>query len=139
MVTLFSKDRPAEGFMEWYAERKDRCIEQIWHVTERLLDAGVDAVLELGLVQRAAREAFYARVDAADRPVRITVLDVPAEVRRQRVMARNETGSATYRMVVSEEIFELANGAWEAPDEAEIAQREIEVVTPDSRQETRGC
>lgn len=139
MVTLFSKDRPGDGFMAWYVERKDRCIDQIWHVTERLRDAGVDAVLELGLTQRAARKAFYARVDAADKRVQVTVLDVPVEVRRQRVMARNEIGSATYLMVVSEEIFELANGAWEAPDDAEIAQWEIEIITPDSRQEKREC
>ena len=131
MVNLFSPDRPAEGFMAWYAERKERCIEQIWHVTTRLLDARVDVVLELGLVQRAAREHFYGRVEAAGYALTVRVLDADVETRRQRVRSRNESGSGTFRMVVSDEIFTLANGAWEAPDETEGATRQIEWVRTD--------
>ena len=131
MVNLFSPDRPAEGFMAWYAERKERCIEQIWRETERLLDAGITTVLELGLVQRAARDHFYGRVDAAGYPLKVHVIDADEETRRQRVRARNESGSGTFRMVVSDEIFELANRAWEAPDAAECEARDIECVRTD--------
>jgi predicted kinase len=131
MVNLFSADRPAEGFMTWYAERKDRCIEQIWRVAERLLEADISAVLELGLVQRAARDHFYGRVDAAGHTLKVHVLDADVETRRQRVRLRNETGSGTYRMVVPDEIFELANRAWEAPDAAECEARDIHRVLTD--------
>jgi len=125
MVNLFSADRPAEGFITWYGERKDRCIEQIWRVTERLLEADISTVLELGLVQRAARDHFYGRVDAAGYALKIHVLDAGVETRHRRVRARNETGSGTFRMVVSDEIFELANRAWEAPDAGEQGARDI--------------
>jgi len=128
MVNLFSRDRPAEGFMEWYAERKHRCIDQIWRVTERLLEAGTSTVLELGLVQRVARAHFYERVDVAGCALEVHALEAPLAIRRQRVRARNETGSGTYRMVVSDEIFELANRAWEPPDDAEREARQIREI-----------
>jgi len=131
MVNLFSADRPADGFMTWYAERKDRCIDQIWRVTERLMEAGVCTVLELGLVQRAARDHFYGRVDTAGYTLKVHLLDADVDTRRQRVRLRNETGSGTYRMVVSDEIFELANHAWEPPDAAEREARNIEYHVTD--------
>ena len=57
MVNLFSKDRPEDGFMPWYLERKDRCLEQIWRVTCDLVGAGCPVVMELGLVQAAVDAA----------------------------------------------------------------------------------
>ncbi len=130
MVTLFSQDRPEQDFMTWYNERKERCIEQIWLVAMSLLDAEVDAVLELGLVQPAAREAFYQRVAAIDCELQVIVLEADKATRHQRVQVRNEDNSpdSTRRMVVSDEIFELANGAWIPPDERERDQQNIEFV-----------
>lgn len=130
MVTLFQKDRPEQDFMAWYGERKQRCIEQIWLVALGLLDAQVDAVLELGLVQPADREAFYSRVAATEHPLKVIVLDVDKSVRKARVQARNVDDSAgsTRRMVVSDEIFELANNAWTPPDANEHERQQIEIV-----------
>ena len=128
MVTLFSPDRPAEGFMQWYAERKARCIEQIWQVTQRLLAAETGAVLELGLVQRADRSAFYDRVDQAGCDLVVTVLDVPKDVRLERVRQRNAQQGGTFKMAVSDEIFEIADAAWEVPDEIECEMRQIRTL-----------
>lgn len=128
MVTLFSPDRPPEGFMQWYADRKARCIEQIWQVTERLLAADIGVVLELGLVQRADRSAFYQRVDQVGCELVVHVLDVPRDVRRERVRQRNFAQGSTFKMVVSDEIFELADAAWEAPDEIECGMRRIRTL-----------
>lgn len=125
MARLFRPDRPDEGLWPWYQERKDRCIDQIWVVVEELLDLDIDAVLELGLVQRAARQAFYERVDAAGHELRVYLLDAPREVRRERVQRRNAEQGATFSMVVNDEVFEQASDAWEAPDEQEIAERAI--------------
>lgn len=129
MVTLFAPDRPDEDFMAWYAACKGRCIEQIWAVACDLLDCGIDVILELGLVQRSDRDAFYARVDGTDYALKVTVLDTPLELRRQRVRERNTKASGTYRMSVSDEVFELADRFWESPDEAEIGARQIEVLS----------
>jgi len=130
MVTLFSPDRPEEGFMQWYGEMKSRCIAQIWSLSSELIDRGVDAVLELGLVQTRDREEFYHRVDGTDYDLRVYLLDTPEAVRRERVKQRNAEQSGTYKMVVSDEIFEMANSFWQAPGEAECRDRQIEVITP---------
>lgn len=61
-VRLYSPDRPAANLMEWYAARKARCMAQIWITACEVLDTGRDVVLELGLVERASRESFYAQV-----------------------------------------------------------------------------
>jgi predicted kinase len=128
MVNLFRPDRPRDDFMAWYAERKDRCLEQIWAVTCEIMAAEQDVVLELGLVQRAARDAFYQRVAASDFELHVYWLDVPVDVRRARVMTRNDQQGPTFRMAVSEEMFEIANNAWEAPDEDECRARNITVI-----------
>lgn len=133
MVTLFRADRPEADLMQWYGERKQRCIEQIWRVTCDLIDAGTSAVLELGLVQAQDRSDFYARIDAAEYPLRVYVLDAPRAVRRARVHARNDAQCGTFQMVVPDEIFESASDLWEPPDDLEIGARNIEFVSATPR------
>lgn len=128
MVALFRPDRPEVDFMRWYLERKDRCLTQIWNVAWEIIESGCDCVLELGLISRADRAAFYERVDAADFKLDVYVVDAPEETRRQRVRERNQRQSGTFKMAVSDEIFDIANRAWEAPDEAECDERGIRIV-----------
>lgn len=129
MATLFRPDRPADGFVDWYVDRKRRCIEQIWCVAGDLIDVGSSVILELGLVQRADRDDFYTRVDAAGYPLKVYVLDAPETVRRERVRQRNIERGNTFRMEVPDEIFDLANRMWEPPDDDEIINRDIEFVS----------
>lgn len=125
MTVLFRPDRPADGVMPWYVERADRCVEQIWRVTRSALDAGTDVVLEIGLIRRGDRDAFYARVDAAGVPLTVHVLDAPRDVRRDRVARRNAERADTFSMEVPPHVFELASDLWEAPDDDERADREL--------------
>lgn len=129
MVTLFSPDRPGENFVEWYSERKHRCIQQIWDVTCELLNSGSSAILELGLVQLADRDDFYRRVDGTDFEMRVYLIDTPLEQRRQRVRDRNRQKTESYKMEVSDEMFDLANSFWEEPTEDERLARNIEIVS----------
>ncbi len=129
IVTLFSPDRPDDAFIDWYSERKARCIQQIWDVTDELLNSGISPILELGLVQRADREDFYRRVDATVHQLRVYQLDTPLSTRRQRVRQRNDQKTGTYRMEVSDEAFNLANSFWEEPTETECRERHIEVIS----------
>ena len=128
MVTLFRPDRPDGGFMEWYADRKRRCIEQIWNTACDLVDTGTNVILELGLIRKQDRDDFYARVDAVGYPLKVYVLDAPVEVRRQGVRRRNEAKRGTFQMEVSDEVFDLASSMWQPPDDAEAAQRNIEFI-----------
>ena len=128
MVNLFSPDRPSTDFMAWYAECKQRCLRQIWLVATELIETGHSVILELGLVQRNERQDFYDRVDAAGYELKLYVLDAPKALRKQRVLERNEQQGSTFRMTVSEEIFELADRAWEPLHEDEYQGREIQFI-----------
>lgn len=128
MATLFRADRPQADFLDWYVERKQRCVEQIWRVSSDLMDTGTSVILELGLIRRQEREDFYGRIDAAGYPLAVYLLEVPKEVRRERVRRRNAEQGATFQMVVSDEVFELASSLWEPPDDVELSERKIEIV-----------
>jgi predicted kinase len=128
IAQLFRADRPDTGLVPWYAERVQRCIEQIWKLAQSIIEVDIDVVLEIGLIQRRERERFYARVDAAGFPLTVYLLDAPRELRHARVERRNHEQGDTFSMVVPTEIFELASDMWEPPDEAELSQRSIRVV-----------
>jgi predicted kinase len=75
--------------VESHVERAARCVETIWGVALGAVDAGVDVVLEIGLLQRRERKRFYARVANAGVALCVVVVDADRQVRRQRVEARN--------------------------------------------------
>jgi len=129
MAILFRSDRPETDHRVWYAERKERCIEQIWRVACEILETDSDVVLELGLVQQSARQSFYERVAAAGYQMTVYLLDAPRDVRRERVRERNRSRGATFAMVVPDEIFELASDLWEPPDERELRSIDVEFVS----------
>ncbi|MCZ8073796.1 MAG: ATP-binding protein [Paucibacter sp.] len=127
-AALFSPDRPAENWLPWYIERKERLLRLIWAHAERLLDSGHDVILELGLIQRAARLPFCQQVIAAGHPLCIHVLDAPTELRRERVQRRNAEQGPTFSMVVPDAVFDMASQFWEAPDAFECEQFRVEWV-----------
>jgi predicted kinase len=132
MARLFRPDRPDSGVMEWYQERTDRCIEQIWRLAIGLLAVGSDVVLEIGLIQHSDRQRFYARVDAAGCKLTIFVLDPAREVRRARVQQRNQVQGDTFAMEVPPHIFELASDMWQPPDEEECRGRDVRFIDTDA-------
>lgn len=125
MATLFSADRPSDNVIAWYVERTDRCLAQIWKMTAGIVEAGTDVVLEIGLIQRSARAWLYERVDTGGFSLTVSVVDAPRDVRRQRVIRRNEERGATFSMVVPLPIFERASDLWEPPDDDECRSRDI--------------
>ncbi|MDZ7684175.1 MAG: AAA family ATPase [Gammaproteobacteria bacterium] len=86
---LFRPDRPPAADVDWYLERKARCVEQIWQTAVEVLQTGSAVVLELGLVRREDRQAFDDRVDGSGFQLSIHVVDAPVDVRRERVRRRN--------------------------------------------------
>lgn len=129
MAELFGGDpRPADGRVAWYVERTERCLAQMWKLCARMTEVGTSVVLEIGLIRRAAREAFYERADAAGLDLTVHVVDAPREVRRARVMRRNEQKGETFSMVVPPDFFELASDLWEPPDEVEREARDLRFI-----------
>lgn len=133
MASLYGADtRPPIGVIEWYLERRDRCIEQIWSVARDLLELGTNVVLEIGLIQRDDRTAFYRRLDERADDVTIHVLDAARDVRRDRVEHRNRTLPDTFSMQVPPHIFELASDMWQPPDDDECQGRDVRFIFTDT-------
>lgn len=121
MVRLFGGDpRPAENVLAWYLERRDRCRELLWDVTLDVLRGGTDVLLEAGLVSAVDREAFYRRARAEDLRTIVYLVDAPRDVRRERVLRRNQAPTE-FTQIVPLAFFERASDAWEAPSDAERA------------------
>ena len=133
MTTLFRPDLPESGLMEWYAERKDRCIKQIWKLTCDLIDSDIHVVLELGLIQKSSRQYLYELANIAGYAVEVYVLEASTEVRRERVKQRNQQKGDTYFMDVPTKYFDLANDMWESPDSIESSVQNIQFISTESR------
>lgn len=127
-ANLYSPDRPDSNIWPWYSERKERCLRTIWTPVEGMMAADTNVILELGLIQRHARQAFYQLVDAKGYSMSVHVLDAPRELRRERVHIRNREQGPTFSMIVPDHVFDMASDLWEAPDEAECAARSIEFI-----------
>jgi predicted kinase len=142
MLELFGPDRPDDAGYDFYAPRIERSTRMIWSLVLALAAARVPSVLEIGLTTRAAREAFYRQVKAAGLQLSLHCLEAPAELRWQRVEARNQERGPTYAMAVTRDMFDFVEGMWEPPDEAELrahggervdASRPFEPVTHAAR------
>jgi predicted kinase len=126
---LFSPDRPDGEWIPWYVERKSRLLELIWSHSQEILASGTNVILELGLIQRAGRLAFYRRAIDAGVDLQVHVLDAPRELRRERVKRRNTEKGETFSMVVPDQVFEMASDLWEAPDDAELKDFPVTLVS----------
>jgi predicted kinase len=121
---LFSPDRPQENFVAWYTERKDRLLTLILNHARAILATNRDIALELGLIQRAPRQALLRQLQQDGISFTVHVLDAPLEIRRERVHRRNAEQGATFSMVVPDHIFEIASAMWEPPDDLELEEYE---------------
>jgi predicted kinase len=117
MATLFMMDAPNPITLEWALPRTQRCEQGIWNVARQLLALDVDVILELGFFTREQRARI--RELAAGIEIETHVLDVPREVRRERVRLRNQ-GSATFTVEVDDAMFDWAEGYYEPLTDDEL-------------------
>ncbi len=83
-----------------------------------------DVALELGLIQRAPRQALLRQLQQDGVDFTVHILDAPLEIRRKRVQRRNVEQGTTFSMVVPDHIFEIASAMWEFPDDLELEEYE---------------
>lgn len=121
MQNLFWMDKPVDEGFPWVMERIRRCEVEIWLISERLLRAGISVVLDLGFSKREQREKFYNLVRVSRNNYQLYYLDIPVEVRRERVKFRNENKAETFQIEVSEEIFDWMENFFEPPQAKELA------------------
>jgi len=120
MQTLFSKDMKSLDY-SWMIERVYRCYEQIWEVSKQILLLGGNVILDLGFTTKAQREIFLTNAKELGIDSEVHYLDVPVDVRQQRVKQRNVSkDSDLYSFEVTEMMFNFMESKFEAPDTGEL-------------------
>ena len=121
MARLFVADMPDPIEFTWVMERVERCETQIWFVAAGVMAAGTSVVLDLGLTRKGDRARVAEIAQACDLPVQFHFVTAPRDIRRARVLARNEVKGETFSMVVTPQMFDFMEGIYEAPDAEELA------------------
>ncbi|HEY1959417.1 MAG TPA: ATP-binding protein [Polyangiaceae bacterium] len=117
---LFGPDVKGALDFGWMMARLRRCEALIWATATGVLAAGAPVVLDRGLMRRAERERVRQMAQAAGLSLKWHFVDAPQDVRRARIAARNTTKGETFAAEVTPEMFELLEGAYEAPTPAEL-------------------
>ncbi|MEZ4399780.1 MAG: AAA family ATPase [Kofleriaceae bacterium] len=112
MQDLFVPDAPVPLELAWMLPRVIRCEARILAVAGQLAAVGVPSVIEPGWFRRDERDRFRAAAAAAGLAVQVHHLTAPAEVRRQRVRARN-LGGDTLTILVDDGVFAWAEGYYQ--------------------------
>jgi len=121
MARLFVADMPDPIEFTWVMERVERCETQIWSVAAAVMAAGTSVVLDLGLTRKGDRARVAEIAQACDLPLQFHFVTAPRDIRRARVLARNEVKGETFSMVVTPQMFDFMEGIYEAPDAEELA------------------
>ena len=125
MQTLFSQDM-GELDYEWMINRVYRCYDQIWEVSAQILGRGGNVILDLGFTEKTQREQFYARVQRVGIEPELHYLEVPVDVRRNRVAQRNEEQDPRfYAFEVTGFMFDFMETRFEVPGADEVKSLKI--------------
>ena len=120
MANLFWQDSPQPVVSTWALPRVERCYNQIWSTAVRVAAAGVPVILDLGLATAADRRRFIMPALALGYPLRLHFLDVPADVRWNRVQQRNAVKGDGYHLHITRDMFDFVESIFEAPTEEEM-------------------
>jgi len=118
--TLFLEDKKPDDGLEWFLERIERAEEMIMGLVQQLEDAEVDSVLDLGLSKFSHREKFRKFADRNGYGLTIHFLDIPKEVRFERVMNRNIEKGDTFEFEVTKDNFDFMETWFEKPGPKEL-------------------
>jgi predicted kinase len=119
--TLFLEDKKPDDGVDWFLERIERSDTMIQSLVVQLAAVGTPAILDLGFAKKDRRERFYAFAKAYKIPIQLHFLDIPLEVRKQRVMKRNQEKGTTFQFEVSETDIEFMETWFEKPTPKEVA------------------
>jgi predicted kinase len=120
MARLFAADMPEPLEFEWMMARIERCEAQIWSVTASTMACGTSVILDLGLMRKSDRARVAEIAEAVELPLQFHFVTASSEVRRARVLERNEVRGETFSIEVSPDMFDFIEGVYEAPDADEL-------------------
>lgn len=113
--TLFLSDKTSNDGLDWFLERINRSESLILELIEQLEATNTDSILDLGLSKFSHREKFRAFAKEKGYTIQIHFLDIPKEIRKQRVKNRNSEKGSTFEFEVSNEDFNFMESWFEKP------------------------
>jgi predicted kinase len=126
---LFLMDRDPTSNFEWFYERVQRCCAQMRDTAEQVINVGVPVVLDCGFTNRKERQIFYDWAEEQGLGVVLHFLDIPEDIRWQRVQQRNTEQGDTFVMDVTREMFDFMQTLWVAPNDEEMVLYDGQLVT----------
>lgn len=118
--TLFLPDKKSSDGLEWFLERIDRIESIITSLISQLESEATDAILDLGLSKLEHREKFKKFAHQNGYEIKIHFLDIPRNIRLERVRKRNLEKGATFEFEVTDENFEFMETWFEKPSKTEM-------------------
>lgn len=115
MVPLFGPDQPNPIRFDWMMERVNRCEAMIFDMVRQASARGLVSVLDLGFTTFEHRAKFRMLCAESGLTVVVHFLDVPANIRWERVQSRNAERGETFAMQVDRAMFDFMETLWEPP------------------------
>lgn len=120
MTGLFWMDAPDPPSFDWVMTRIGRVETIIRQTAEEILSRGVPVILDLGFTKSDHRKSFAAWAEGLGYQLVLHWVDVPTDVRWNRVQGRNTDKGETFAMEVSREMFDFMENEWEDPRDDEM-------------------
>ena len=130
MQGLHNKDQPEEMSFDWFYERVQRNCAQMRKLSDQLCRIDVPSVFDCGFTNSTERAIFADWAEDAGYPYLLHYVDVPADVRWERVQKRNSEQAETFQFEVTREMFDFIESIWEAPTQAELSRMANRRITP---------
>jgi predicted kinase len=117
---LFFPDKTEKDGLDWFLERIERAELLMQDLILQLENANVDSILDVGLSKFLHREKYRNFAKKHNIEVKIHFLNIPKQIRKQRVLKRNVEKGETFDFEVSEKDFEFMETWFETLTDAEL-------------------
>lgn len=117
---LFFEDYNEKFGINWTLERLTRCKNQIWLISEQVLNMGVDVVLDLGFQNVSDREELKYLCGKNGINLKFYFLHCDLNIRKKRVSERNVEKGNTFSFYVTDEMFDICENMFQMPTDQEL-------------------
>lgn len=122
MGDLFGPDLPQPLNFSWVMERVKRCEDRIWITAADIAKNGGNVILDLGFMKMKDRVRFTSLAEDNVLEVQLHFVTAPHDLRRNRVVSRNETRSETFAFEVTPQMFDFMEAQFEPPTSDELSK-----------------
>jgi predicted kinase len=120
MGHLYGPDLPKPMDIAWIMQRVHRCEQRIWATAADVAARGSDVVLDLGFMKEANRTEFLSLAASNGLPTQLHLVDAPCDIRRRRVLARNQHKGETFSFEVTPAMFDFMEQQFEPATAVEL-------------------